>query len=99
MDDGESTIIVDRFGYKRWADKDGKSHRDGGPAIIDANNTRVWYVHGRIHREDGPAVESKNGSKEWWINDCFYKTKEEYFGALSDEAKMKCLFSKDFLNG
>jgi hypothetical protein len=48
---------------------------------------------------DGPGREFVGGRKEWWLNDIPYKTKEEYFNALSDEAKTKCLFSEDFLNG
>jgi hypothetical protein len=51
------------------------------------------------HREDGPAVIYPEGNKEWFINNVLYKTKEEYFDALSDEAKARCLFSEDFLNG
>jgi hypothetical protein len=59
----------------------------------------AWYVNGERHREDGPATIYENGDKEWWINHIIYETKESYFDALSDEAKAKCLFSEDFLNG
>jgi hypothetical protein len=61
---------------------------------------KVWRnSRGEIHRVDGPAVIYSNGEKEWVINNIVYATKEGWFDALSDEAKMKCLFSEDFLNG
>ena len=31
--------------------KDGKPHRDGGPAIEQANGNKYWYQHGKLHRE------------------------------------------------
>jgi len=40
----------------------------------------------------------KNGLKQWWIRDRLYDTKEQYFDALPSEAKVKCLFSEDFIN-
>jgi hypothetical protein len=76
----------------------GKKHRLDGPAIEFRNGYEAWYQNGLLHRLDGPAVVYNDGAKEWWINNECYHTKEEYFDALSDEAKAKCLFSEDFLN-
>ena len=51
-------------GLRQWW-VNGELHRDGAPAVIDANGGRKWFQHGRYHREDGPAVEEKCGTKEW----------------------------------
>ena len=41
-------------------------HQNDGPAIIDADGSQKWYVHGRFHREDGPAVINKKDKAEGW---------------------------------
>lgn len=49
----------------------GKAHREGGPAYIDANG-EGWIIHGQYHRSDGPAKILYNpkvttyGIKEVW---------------------------------
>jgi hypothetical protein len=85
-------------GAKEWF-QNGKIHRLDGPARERTNGTKEWWQNGKRHRLDGPAVVFLEGIKQWWLNDILYKTKEEYFDALSGEAKAKCLFSEDFLNG
>jgi hypothetical protein len=95
----ESTLEMDEFGNKWWKNKDGKIHRLDGPAVEFNSGYKEWWFEGRIHREDGPAVVFPSGDKNWWLDSINYKTKEDWFNALSDEAKMKCLFSEDFLNG
>jgi hypothetical protein len=70
-----------------------------GPAVILSSGHKEWWENGKLHREDGPAIIYPNGEKAWAINDIEYKTKDSYFNALSEEAKVKCLFSEDFLNG
>jgi hypothetical protein len=121
MDKG--TISISTNELKKWVDREGRYHRDGGPAIewfdgenhwykhgkrhrldgpatVYPNGDKYWYVDGRYHREDGPAVIYANGGgAKWWINNVSFESKEEYFDTLSDEAKTKCLFSEDFLNG
>jgi hypothetical protein len=61
-------LKIDRFGNKRWY-KNGKLHREDGPAVEYANGTKVWCLNGKLHREDGPAFESADGSKKWFLND------------------------------
>ncbi len=48
--------------------RDGKAHREDGPALIYSDGYNEWYFDGQLHREDGPAVEYANGTKEWWLN-------------------------------
>lgn len=50
--------------------KNGRVHRDGGPAT-ETDITRRWYMNGNLHREDGPAVEQQDGSqihRVWYLN-------------------------------
>ena len=67
---------VDTNGTKTWY-KNGKLHREDGPAIICHDGQKEWYKAGKRHREDGPAVEFFSGGKQWWVNDKRY-TKEEF---------------------
>jgi hypothetical protein len=55
------------------------------------------YVY--VVKKDGTILQyNYDGKKQWWLNGEMYVTKEDWFDALSDEAKSKYLFSKDFLN-
>jgi len=89
-------------GDQSWFEH-GLLHRIDGPAMTFYRGGGKWHYRwhkkGIMHREDGPAVICSGGEKEWWLDGVFYQTKELFFDALSDEVKMKCLFSKDFLNG
>jgi len=59
----------DKFWYK-----DGKPHREDGPAKEYSNGTKVWYKEGLYHRENGPAREYKNGYPQWWIDSKIYSS-------------------------
>ena len=52
-------------GEKHWF-KEGKFHREDGPAREFSDGTKYWYKEGLLHRLDGPAVEYPNGYKEWY---------------------------------
>ena len=50
-------------------DSYGNLHCDDGPAVVLADGSKIWYVHGVIHRDGGlPAREYANGVREWWVN-------------------------------
>lgn len=55
-------------GNKRWY-KNGKSHREDGPAIEHSDGEKHWCKNGKWHREDGPAIEGANGYKVWFLNE------------------------------
>jgi hypothetical protein len=55
-------------GSKLWY-RNGKQHREDGPAWEGTDGEKVWFLNGKYHREDGPAVEDADGSKEWYLND------------------------------
>ncbi len=56
---------TDPDGSQRWF-KDGKLHREDGPAIIDPDGRQTWYKDGNLHREDGPAIIHPDGTKYWY---------------------------------
>jgi len=64
------------YGNKHWY-KDGKLHREDGPAIEYSNGSKHWHQNGKRHREDGPAVEYVDGGRHWYLNDV-YLTEEEH---------------------
>ena len=53
-------------GTQHWTDKDGREHRDDGPATIWQGGAQEWYQHGVLHRDGGPAITESNGAKEWY---------------------------------
>ena len=50
-------------GAQYWY-RDGKPHRDNGPAVIFADGAQYWYRDGKLHRDDGPACV--NGAQYWY---------------------------------
>ena len=59
--------LIDKHDNVFWY-KDGKFHREDGPACEWANGSKEWYINGVWHREDGPARIGVSGSKAWMIN-------------------------------
>jgi hypothetical protein len=51
-------------GRKEWY-KEGKLHREDGPAVEYLDGTKYWYKEGKLHRDDGPANEYSDGTKIW----------------------------------
>ena len=65
----ESTCEINPYnGATEWFNSERLFHREDGPAIIEANGNKFWYINGEFHREDGPARIFKNGREEWWLN-------------------------------
>ncbi len=90
--------FIQKDGHKEWR-INGQFHRLDGPAVIFASGDMAWYINGVLHREDGPAIIWIDGRKFWHLHGIEFKTKEDYFDALPEYAKEKCLFSQDFFNG
>jgi hypothetical protein len=68
-------------GVQRWF-KDGKLHREDGPAIIESDGSEYWYKNGKLHREDGPAIACKDGTKHYYLNGKEIK-EEDYLKVLN----------------
>jgi hypothetical protein len=49
--------------YKYY--RNGKLHRDDGPAVIKPDGTQEWYKEGKLHRDDGPAVIYTSNISNW----------------------------------
>jgi hypothetical protein len=45
--------------------KNGKLHREDGPAIEYSNGEMRWFQNNQPHREDGPAIIESDGT-QWW---------------------------------
>jgi hypothetical protein len=56
---------TDRYGNKYWY-RNGKLHREDGPAVEYSDGHKEWWVNGKPHRENGPAIKWCNGDKEWY---------------------------------
>ena len=73
-------LFISKFTFEKnkrisgWCDcydgikhfKNGKLHRENGPAIYYTDGDKYWYNEGQLHREDGPAIERVDGSKRWY---------------------------------
>jgi len=55
--------MTDKLHYKN-----GKLHREDGPAIEREDGSKEWRIDGKLHRLDGPAYEDGNRYKSWWID-------------------------------
>lgn len=55
--------------YIRWY-KNGKLHRENGPAIeneiVGRQWSKAWYQNGKRHRVDGPAYMDSSGDRQWY---------------------------------
>lgn len=58
-----SQCIIQSNGTKKWY-KNGKLHREGGPAIEHLDGENHWYINGKLHRMDGPAC-NYHDNKQW----------------------------------
>lgn len=71
-----SDFEVSDIGTKIYR-RNGKLHREGGPAYEWANGAKFWFFDGQRHRTDGPAYEGVDGSVEWWFNNDRYDSPDE----------------------
>ena len=52
-------------------------HNPYGPAYINKQGYKEYFIDGKIHRLDGPALIFNNYDQQYWINDeCL--TKQEF---------------------
>jgi hypothetical protein len=64
---GDGYEFTSRGGEHKWY-KEGKLHREDGPAVECDNGDCKWYKEGKLHRVDGPARISATGYREWFLN-------------------------------
>lgn len=80
---------------KRYS-KNGRLHREDGPAVVYPGQHREWWINGRRHREDGPALIAFDGFAEWWFNGFPY-SKEDFFEKLNRKQQERLLFNSEFM--
>ena len=93
----DGPAVIHKDGNTEWFNY-GKRHRVGGPAV-DQSSSKYWFNDGKYHRDDGPAVIYSDGSIRWYLNGTLYYSKEEWFEALTEEQKVKALYSEYFIKG
>jgi len=93
-EDGPAVILSS--GSLFWY-KHGMIHRVDGPAIENITGTKVWYANGSIHRESGPAIIHPDGTVDWYIHGDLFDNKEEWFESLSEDQKIKAIYSEHFI--
>lgn len=60
--------VVDSRGIVCWC-KDGKIHRDDGPAIFFIGGVTQWFHEGKRHRADGPSwLDAAGRPLGWFVN-------------------------------
>jgi len=64
----ENLVVFHSEHDQEWTNSEGKYHRIGAPAVIEADGTQKWYHKGKIHREGGPAVNKPDGTQKWYVN-------------------------------
>lgn len=89
----KTELTIDEHGTKYWY-KNGKPHREDGPAVEYLNGAKYWYKHGLLHREDGPAVEHSIGRNYWYINDMEIFPKENLIEIPETEEEMLEVFNQ-----
>ena len=83
---------IDTYDREVWI-KDGKYHRDDGPAVIYCDGSKEWFQHGVYHRADGPASIFKDGTKHWGLNGTDYSF-ERWLDVNNEITDGKKLFLK-----
>jgi hypothetical protein len=64
--DTASVMTVLPDGSIEWRNKEGKYHREDGPAREwPAQGAKAWYRNGKLHRDDGPAMAP--GGRRWIV--------------------------------
>jgi len=72
----EPAPVVLEDGSNYWRNIEGVNHREFGPAVVDLNGYKAWYINGVRHREDGPAIIWADGHRQWYINGVEYIEEE-----------------------
>ena len=73
----EKVFIQDDGAYNKNGNqyyyRNGKLHREDGPAVIRADGSQEYYRNGKYHREDGPAVIGVDGTQYYFRNGMYHR--------------------------
>ena len=73
LDKKRNKIIVIETNGTKFYYKEGKLHRDDGPAVIYTDGSEFYYKDGKRHRDDGPAVIWADGSEFYYKDDKLHR--------------------------
>lgn len=90
----KSLVTMTTDGTLMYLTKDGKYHREDGPAIEHLDGHKEWWVNGQLHRVDGPAIEHADEIQEWFIDGKKY-SEEEFKQRDSDMNSAKMTIDKN----
>jgi hypothetical protein len=80
-------------GILKWKDgtvehlKNGRFHREGGPARTWEGGHKEWWIEGKLHNLNGPAKILSPTEEEYWIHG--KKTTKQAFEFLRDLYQLK----------
>ena len=83
--------VIKANGTQYWH-KNGKLHRENGPAILYPDGLQYWYKNDKLHCEDGPAVLYVSGYHTWWLNGMKYEFDEYIKIRFPTDCKEKMVF-------
>ena len=72
----------------------GVLHREDGPAVEYADDSKEWRVDGKLHRVDGPAIyknieaKSFDGKKQWYLNGLRHRLDGTAIVSVNDGSKV-----------
>lgn len=69
---------IDICGQKTCWWKNGKRHREDGPAVEHLGGNEEWYANGVPHRLDGPSFILDGGELHYYVFGKWF-TPEDYF--------------------
>ena len=58
--------------------KNGKHHREDGPAAIYEDGTKYWILNGKSHRESGPSDQYHDGDTYWCYEGIIHGCNDEF---------------------
>jgi hypothetical protein len=74
--------------------RDGKRHREDGPAMISPNGFRQWFFNDEFHRLNGPAIEFDDGTEFWYYRDVFYLRETHPFNVFRDQYDLSDVYEE-----
>lgn len=65
-------VRIEPDGRTEWLDAAGHRHRHTGPALVHADGSEEWFLHGEHHRDDGPASQG-HGGRHWLQHGVYHR--------------------------
>ena len=63
------TVETNSNGTTTYRNASDQRHNPNGPAVVDTDGSKWYYINGKLHNPNGAAVIWPDGGQEYWIND------------------------------